>query len=159
EVAEAAGRCDLLKILSLRIPKHTGWDQDHQVRVACTDIDVRVSIVVQIAIIIAHAEKNTVQMHRVAHIRKSAISIIMVEMGVVPLDGQSLDIVHGFHRIANVVVDQEYVRPAVIIVIEKHRSETMRRYSDARCVGNIRESTVPVVVVEPLLTKRRDKDI
>src|SRR5205814_521750 len=77
QMAEPAAGRDLLKRFPLVIAKHAIRDERAQIGIPCSEVKIKIAIVVQIAKIRAHRQQHFVQPRRFGHIAKSAVAVIM----------------------------------------------------------------------------------
>src|SRR5262249_38049532 len=96
KMPKAAGRSDVLKAGSRVVPKHFIGDQTAKVGCARAEVKVEPTVVVQVAEVGAHGQKNVVQVHLVGYVTKSAVVVIAIETRGNSLGRQTHLVSHEF---------------------------------------------------------------
>src|SRR5690349_12234333 len=85
QMAEPAAGANLLKPLALRVPVHSVRGEECNVRRSGPDVKVEPAIVIEVAEIDPHSHRKPAYAHRLRHIRKCAVMIIVVQAWIVAL--------------------------------------------------------------------------
>src|SRR5438445_8380528 len=148
---EPAGGGHVLKKLPFRIAIHAFGSERGKLRVARAEVEIQPSVIVQIAEIAAHGQKDMVQMRRGGHVGESAVVVVVIKFGLCALVRQAEIIGGDIPDVLNEVTGDKNVLPPVIVVVEEPGGKAVLGFGDSRAPAHFAEpplagSIRPVVV-------------
>ena len=150
EFARARGRGDVGKKLALLIVQQDVGQHGRVAGIAGAEINVEVSVVVDVAEVCAHGHEDAIETDFGGDIAKLAVAKILVELERLGI-GRKAEIAADRFIDRNVVAGHKQIGPAVIVIVEKPCGETLPWLLHASLQGDVSKSSVVIVVIKKIV--------
>src|SRR5580658_1792941 len=151
EFARAGGCGDVGEELAILIVQHNVRQHGSIAGIAGAEINVEESVVIDVAEVGAHGHEDAIESDISGDVAKLSVAKILVELERLGIGGKAEVAADRFID-RNVVAGHKQVGPAIVVIIEEPRGETLPRFLHAGLKSDVGKGSVVIVVVEEIVS-------